>query len=343
MLHDTFESLVAGALVVAGLAVLHSLVMLYLRSRRVDIAGKVVFVTGCDHGFGNLVARRLDELEVTVLAGCLTEQGASALREQSSSRLKTYILDVTDEASVAKVAQQLKSQNVKLWGLINNAGIMDGGPIETTSLAAYKRVSDVNVFGMISVTKALLPFIRASKGRIVNVCSVAGRVSAMQLSAYCVSKYAAEAFSDVLRQEMAVFGVKVSIIEPGFFRTPLIDQARVNAALERNWESANDEVKEAYGSEFVLAMRGVSQRIFGAFASNNPSKVADGMVHAISAEYPRSRYIIGWDANLLWIPSTFLPSVVVDTFFNIIVKLSPLPLPRAVLLEKNAARKAKRI
>ncbi|XP_006513093.1 retinol dehydrogenase 16 isoform X1 [Mus musculus] len=177
----------------------------FFRERQVvsHLQDKYVFITGCDSGFGNLLARQLDRRGMRVLAACLTEKGAEELRNKTSDRLETVILDVTKTESIVAATQWVKERvgNRGLWGLVNNAGISTpSGPNEWMKKQDFARVLDVNLLGMIEVTLSMLPLVRKARGRVVNVSSVMGRMSFFG-GGYCISKYGVEAFSDSLRSE----------------------------------------------------------------------------------------------------------------------------------------------
>ncbi|NWI78115.1 RDH16 dehydrogenase, partial [Dryoscopus gambensis] len=165
------------------------------------LSEKHVLITGCDSGFGNLLARQLDARGLRVLAACLTEAGAAQLRVATSSRLQTVLLDVTSSKSIADVTAWVRERvgDRGLWGLVNNAGIaIPTAPNEWLTKEDFVKVLDVNLVGLVEVTLSLLPLVRRGRGRVVNVASVMGRVSCFG-GGYCVSKYGVEAFSDSLR------------------------------------------------------------------------------------------------------------------------------------------------
>ncbi|KAJ7365626.1 Retinol dehydrogenase 5 [Desmophyllum pertusum] len=143
---------------------------------------------------------------VCVLAACLTKQGERELKSVTSDKLKTFQMDVTDSQQIEDVHEQVKNMLPSghgLWGLVNNAGIAIFGPVEWTPLDHIKRIADVNLWGVIDVTKTFLPLVKKSQGRVVNLSSLAGRLSYAHWSAYCISKHGVEAFSDALRREMS--------------------------------------------------------------------------------------------------------------------------------------------
>ncbi|XP_016048863.1 retinol dehydrogenase 16-like isoform X2 [Erinaceus europaeus] len=225
------------------------------RERQVvsQLRDKYVFITGCDSGFGNLLARQLDLRGLRVLAACLTEKGAEQLRDQTSDRLETVILDVTKSESIAEATQWVKELvgDRGLWGLVNNAGVsMPTAPNEWLARQDFMKIIDVNLLGVIEVTLSLLPLLRKAKGRVVNVSSVLGRIAIFG-GGYSISKYGVEAFSDTLRREISTFGVKVTMIEPGYFKTPLTSSENLSENFRKAWEKARPEVKDVYGEKFL--------------------------------------------------------------------------------------------
>ncbi|XP_070477859.1 retinol dehydrogenase 16-like isoform X2 [Equus przewalskii] len=179
----------------------------WYRERQVvsNLQDKYVFITGCDSGFGNQLARQLDLRGLRVLAACLTEKGAEQLRDRTSGRVQTVILDVTKTESIAAATQWIKERvgDRGLWGLVNNAGIaVPVAPNEWLTKQDFMKILNVNLLGVIEVTLSLLPLVRKARGRVVNVSSVMGRVSLLG-GGYCISKYGVEAFSDSLSREVS--------------------------------------------------------------------------------------------------------------------------------------------
>ncbi|XP_030742366.1 retinol dehydrogenase 16-like [Echinops telfairi] len=216
---------------------------------------KYVFITGCGSGFGNLLARQLDVRGFKVLAACRSEQSATQLRSQTSERLETVIMDVTQTNSIVAATQWVKERvgDKGLWGLVNNAGTaVPTAPNEWLTKQDFVTILDVNLLGMIEVTLNLLSLVRKARGRVVNFSSIAGRVSLCG-GGYSISKYGVEAFSDSLRRELYSFGVKVTVIEPGFFKTGMTCSKKVSKSILEVWDQACPEVKEAYGEEFLAS------------------------------------------------------------------------------------------
>ncbi|XP_063808537.1 retinol dehydrogenase 7-like isoform X2 [Pseudophryne corroboree] len=295
-----------------------ALILLYRWYRQSQIlenlSDKYVFITGCDSGFGNLLAKQLDRRGMKVLAACLTEKGAENLKKETSSRLQTVMLDVTDSKSVSSAANwvSITVGNAGLWGVVNNAGFSFAlAPNEWQKVEDFSKVLNVNLLGMINVTLHLLQLVRKARGRIVNVSSAAGRLSIIG-GGYCPSKYGVEAFTDSLRREMRDFGVKVSIVEPGGFLTMMTNSIDGHGNnLRRLWENLSTEVKDSYGQRYYDQYMKLLQSLI-ATASPRVHMVSDCMEHAVTAVYPWTRYSPGWDCKLYYLPMSYLPTVISD-------------------------------
>ncbi|XP_068429136.1 retinol dehydrogenase 1 [Clinocottus analis] len=299
----------------------------YIRDRyKVDgFNKKYVFITGCDSGFGNLLARQLDGKGLHVMAACLTEKGAADLAAAASPRLKTLLLNVTDSANIGRAVEFVSEEVGErgLWGLVNNAGrSVPIGPTEWLKLEDFTKVLDVNLIGVIDVTLQFLPLLKKAQGRVVNVASILGRLSLIG-GGYCLSKWGVEAFSDSLRRDMRPFGIKVSIIEPGFFKTAVTRLDLIEADLRRLWTSLPEDVKDSYGKTYFDDYVKAQDFSMGLLCSPDISKVTRCMEHALTARFPRTRYGAGWDAKFFWIPLSYLPSFVSDYVTNVL-----LPSPK---------------
>ncbi|XP_063808528.1 retinol dehydrogenase 7-like isoform X4 [Pseudophryne corroboree] len=279
-----------------------------------NLSDKYVFITGCDSGFGNMLAKQLDKRGMRVLAACLTDTGAETLKKETSSRLQTLKLDITDSKSVSSAANwvSITVGNAGLWGVVNNAGFGFAlAPNEWQKVEDFSKVLNINLLGMINVTLNLLHLVRKARGRIVNVSSGAGRLSIFG-GGYCISKYGVEAFSDSLRREMRDFGVKVSIIEPGTFQTLMANSMDGHGNnLRRLWENLPTALKDSYGQRYYDQYMKVLQNLVRS-ASPRAHMVSDCMEHAVTAIYPWTRYSPGWDCKLYLLPISYLPTVISD-------------------------------
>ena len=241
-------------------------------------------------------------------------------------------LDVTDEASVRAfgdaIAERL-GDGVGLDGVVNNAGILvTPGPTEWTPLSAFRRMYDVNVLGTVAVTQAVLPLVRRAQGRIVNVASIAGRFGLPSQPAYCASKYAVEAVSDILRREMVAWGVTVHIIEPGVFpNTGLYDTFR--ADLDTLWAGLTPELREDYGQAYFESFRKQIDTALMEMGTSDSSLVPKAMVHALTSDSPQYRYRVGPDSKYLITLLTHLHESTQDKLITMDVPGRPKKVPPA--------------
>ncbi|XP_054859352.1 retinol dehydrogenase 7-like [Eublepharis macularius] len=275
-----------------------------------NLTQKYVFITGCDSGFGNQLARQLDLKGMRVLAGCLTQQGAEDLEKATSDRLKTTILDVTSTESVAAAAEWVKEcvGDKGLWGLVNNAGIaMPMVPNEWLAKKDFEKIINVNLLGLIDVTLHMLPLVRRARGRVVNISSVLGRLAIFG-GGYSPAKYGVEGFSDNLRRELHDFGVQLSIIEPGGFSTLVFN--KIEESFQKVWDQLSSDIKEAYSQPYFENYCRIFQDILNSFSSDF-YLVTDCIEHALLSRYPRTRYSAGQDTKF-FIPVSYLPTSVAD-------------------------------
>ncbi|XP_032066787.1 retinol dehydrogenase 7-like isoform X3 [Thamnophis elegans] len=209
-------------------------------------------------------------------------------------------------SKAAKIALNLTAG---LWGLVNNAGkSIPVGINEWLTKEDFAKVLDVNLLGLIDVTLQMLPLVRRAKGRLVNISSVVGRL-ACGGGGYSISKYGVEAFSDTLRREISPFGMKVSIIEPGTFRTSISQPTIDN--FQTSWNKALSETKEVYGQLYFDNLLKIVQNIIN-HSNKNLFLVTNCIEHALTSRYPRARYSCGLDAKLFYLPMSYLPSSVAD-------------------------------
>ena len=292
-----------------------------------------VYVTGCDSGFGAIMVDKLRAMPgVGVFSGVYLPATAERIRGEDDPSVVPVRLDVTDAASVtaaaAQVTAHLEACGGHLWGVVNNAGILvNPGPVEWTPLDDYRKMFEVNVLGTVAVTKSVLPLLRQSQGRIVNVASIAGRTGLPSQPAYCASKYAVEGFSDVLRREMYPWGVSVHIIEPGIFpNTGLYGQFQ--AGLDKLWDQLDDGLKAEYGPAFKEWFRA---RIGKAMDLGNAdsSMVPEAMLEALFDDKPKYRYRVGNDSKYLVTLLNMMHESTQDAVWNYGVRKKPEAKPAA--------------
>jgi NAD(P)-dependent dehydrogenase (short-subunit alcohol dehydrogenase family) len=254
-----------------------------------------VLVTGASSGIGQACALRLDSSGMRVFAGVRKQADAEALASRASARLTPLILDVTDAQSIAAAAATVSSAVGArgLDGLVNNAGVSGGEPVEFADLDAVRAMLEVNLVGPMAVTRALLPRLRTAPGRIVCVGSIGGRLAVPFLSAYAASKAGVAAFCDSLRIEVAPWGIRVVLIEPGAVATPIWDKGR--ATLEERSAQLPAAATALYGGA-VEAMRRVTDRVERMAVP--PDRVARVVERALTTPRPRTRYLVGVDARV---------------------------------------------
>ncbi|XP_064614274.1 retinol dehydrogenase 7-like [Liolophura sinensis] len=297
------------------------LVYSYRRRQKIsDFPNRHVFVTGCDSGFGNLLAIRLDEMGFHVYAGCLTKNGEEDLRKKTSSRLVTVPLDISNEKSIEEALKLVRERlptGKGLWGLVNNAGILDSiGMAEWLRKEDYKRTLEVNFFGTVEMTRMFLPLIRQARGRVINMSSIVASVPFPLVLPYCISKHAVEVFSDVLRVETQLYGVTVHLIKPDGFSTNMNNKNWQTDLLEVVFNRADEDVKALYGDDYparlleAFSRPGVSDKIY---------LVVDAYVDALVSMYPRDRYLVGSIGTIVrrilpWAMPTWLQKYYVSGF-----------------------------
>lgn len=269
----------------------------------------IIVVTGASTGIGKACALRLDRMGFTVYAGVRKEADGAALVTEASPRLVPLIVDVTDAATIAsaKATVEAAAAGRGIAGLVNNAGVAVGGPLEYVPIDDLRRQLEVNVVGQVAVTQAFLPMLRQAKGRIVNIGSISGRMATPFVGPYAASKFALEAITDALRLELRPWGIGVSIVEPGAIATPIWDKGQEQQAQIR--EQLPPEGQQLYAP----AMDAIAGALDDFQRRAVPADtVAKAVAHALTAKRPKTRYLIGNDARLQAAMSTVAPDRLAD-------------------------------
>ncbi len=275
------------------------------------MAQRAVLVTGASTGIGRATALLLDERGFTVFAGVRRDVDAQSLRDEASDRLVPLILDVTKAVDVAAAANAIEAAGIPLVGLVNNAGVAAAAPLEFVAVADFRHQLEVNVVGQLAVTQAVLPLLRAAKGRIANVTSIGGLIAGQMLGPYHASKFAFEAMTHTLRQELAPWGIEVIAIEPGQIATPIWATSAATAA--RMQESMPPEMLELYGAR----AEGAREMARNAAKNGLPAiEVAKVIVKALTVGHPRTRYPVGTDAKIGAAVVARLPDRLRDRLLN---------------------------
>lgn len=218
------------------------------------VTQKAVLVTGASTGIGRRVTEYLARKGYFIYAGARKDSDLKALA--TIENVRPVRLDVTKPEDITAAVVMITQAGRGLYGLINNAGIASFAPLVDTSQEEFDLVMDVNVGGPFRMTKALAPLLIASKGRIVTIGSIAGILGIEDMGAYCMSKHAMEAYTDVLAAEMQPYGVQVSIIEPGGYSSEIVRSAarRIGKVPEpvANKSADRDPIQVAWAVQLAL-------------------------------------------------------------------------------------------
>jgi NAD(P)-dependent dehydrogenase (short-subunit alcohol dehydrogenase family) len=273
-------------------------------------------VTGTSTGIGEACALRLADRGWTVFAGVRRADDGDRLKTQSTGDVRPVLLDVSKRDDMTRVIDDITREVGRdgLHGLVNNAGVGVGGPIEYVTEDDWRWVFEVNLFGVVALTKAAIPLLKAGRGRIVHIGSIGGRVASPGLGPYSASKHALEALAEAQRHEFArsKTPIRVALIEPGEVKTAIWDKGDATA----------DEVERSLDASARQRYQWLLDQSRGFLAEGRekgvpPAKVADAVEHALTAARPKARYLVGPDAKLIGHVVTRLPDRVRDVFLQI--------------------------
>jgi len=259
-----------------------------------------VLVTGAGRGIGKSIVEHLASRGWDVVAGVRSERDAGVVTALAPQRISSVILDVTDAGHIAKLDACLPE---RLDAVVNNAGIVVTGPIETVSAEDWREQLEVNVIGQLAVTQAVLPRLRKSRGRVVFISSVNGRLAMSMIGAYCASKFALEAAADAMRMELRPWHIGVAIVEPAQTDTDM-------------WLTANDQIEQTEAS-LTSAQRDLYAKHIAGMKKTIPlsqklavpaEKVSAVVEEALTARRPRARYVVGTGPKLQVALMTNLPA-----------------------------------
>ena len=253
-----------------------------------------VLITGAGSGIGLASALRLAQRGMHVYASVpsLAQKGAvDAAAAERGVEVPVVQLDVTDKTSIAGAVEHIRSNAGSIDAVVHSAGLGLRGFFEDLSSAEIRRLFDVNVFGVMEVTRAVLPHMRkARNGRIVIITSAGGRLATMTGSGYCAGKFALEGFGESLAQEVLGFGVRVTLIEPGLVMSP-------HFSVNRGQAAAAVRPTSVYYDRFSRHERLVDNILRKSHITT--SDVARGVERALCSSNPNLRYVIGWRAKVL--------------------------------------------
>lgn len=276
-----------------------------------------VLVTGAGRGIGKAIVEHLAATGWDVIAGVRSQSDGAAVTELNPQRISAVILDVTNAEHLAALPAALPQ---RLDAVVNNAGIVVAGPIETLSPDDWRKQLDVNVIGQFAVTRSVLPKLRASRGRAIFISSVNGRLSSPLLGAYAASKFALEAAADALRIELRPWRVRVAVVEPAQTDTDM-------------WRTADDMVVELetsmsaeYRALYDKHIAGMKRFIPMSKKMAVPtSNVVAVVEEALTARRPRARYLVGLGSKFQVSIMTSIPAALRDRIIAKVAGVPPTP------------------
>ena len=273
----------AGGLVLGTVAAGAAVALLLQRRSGLSLQRKTVFITGGSRGLGLAMAeefvRRGAHVAICARDAEELERARQTIEHQTGTSVMTIVCDVSDRDQVESTVQKVRNHFGSIDVLVNNAGVIAVGPIENQTIDDFEEAMNVNFWSQVYATLAVLPAMRdAGEGRIVNITSVGGKVSVPHLLPYCCSKFAAVAFSEGLRAELAKTGVKVVTVAPGLMRTG----SHINA-----------EFKGKHSQEFTWFSLSGNNPLTSISVSRAAKQIADATVTG------RAELIISWQAELL--------------------------------------------
>jgi NAD(P)-dependent dehydrogenase (short-subunit alcohol dehydrogenase family) len=266
---------------------------------------ELAVVSGASSGIGRATALALAARGYDVLAGVRRAEDADQF---AGTSVEAVTLDITDPAHVNAIAERVENDAGRpLRALVNNAGIAVNAPVEAIPLEEWRRQFEVNLFGHVAVTQALLPALLRARGRVVNVSSIGGRVVGPTFGAYAASKFALEAMSDALRREVGRLGVRVVVIEPGTVATPIWGKG---LAAARQLIAGMTEQQEVRYRDLIAAISKQAETL--GRSGIDPAEAAEVIACAIETRNPRTRYLVGRDAKVMATLARLLPDRALD-------------------------------
>jgi len=280
--------------------------------------GKSVVITGGNSGIGLVTALELAGAGYDVIGTARTDEKAASIRAAAADKgvtIRTVLLDVTDAESTEKGFAEIAGMtDGGPWAVINNAGFAQMGAVEDIGDEAARYQLEVNLLAPARIARLVLPGMRArSDGRIINISSIAGRLSVPLMGWYCASKHAIESLSDALRMEVAGFGVKVILIEPGTFGTNI-------------WSGGQNSVPEPSDPVYAAAYQRATAVTDRATSMPDPVWVARTIRLALASPVPLARYLVGVDAVGGVVAERFVPTAVTDLVKGLASGLRRLPI-----------------
>jgi len=284
-----------------------------------------VLVTGASSGIGRATALRLATSGYHVFAGVRKPADGVALAEGATGELTPVILDVTDMQQISSAVETIAGHvgDAGLAGLVNNAGIGVLGPLELIPVEQFRRQLEVNVTGQLAVTQAAIPLLRQARGRIIMIGSIGVRFTPPFVGPLAASKSTLTTMSNALRQELAPWDIRVTLVEPGSIRTDAVDKLEGNARAVLN--DMTQDGRALYENAFLHLVRffaGMHQK------GSSPDVVAETVEHALRAAHARTCYRSGKNARRMAMTARLLPVPIQDALRR---RLAHQPAPGSLV------------
>lgn len=261
---------------------------------------RTVLITGTSTGIGAACVSRLATDGWKVYAGVRKPEDGERLVAAAKGDITPVILDVTNRVHIDQVLAQIRTEVGSLNGLVNNAGLGVGGPIEIVTDDEWRWQFDVNFFSLVTLTREAMPLVDRADGRFVHIGSVAGRIAAPGLGPYAASKHAVSAFNWALRGELAGTKMRSSVVEPGEIKTAI--WAKADDALRDIDARLVGPLRDRYGSMLDVQRAFIEE---GKTKGVEADRVAKAVEHALTAKRPKARYLVGPDAQFVGVLSRF--------------------------------------
>ena len=261
-------------------------------------------ITGASRGIGRATAFRLAAAGWDVIGGVRDEEAGESLIQGSGGTITPVVLDITDDGQVAALEQVLPAT---LDAVVNNAGVVVGGPVEGVPIPEFRRQLEVNLIGQVAVTQAVLPRIRAARGRIVFVSSLSGWISSPMVGAYSASKFGLEGMADALRIELRPWHIPVVLVEPAQTSTDMwhnaMDQVDATVAM------MTPDHRRLYAKHIEGQRKGIPKSQKMATPAEGAAAVIE---HALTVKRPRARYVVGTGPRMMGAVARIVPTRMMD-------------------------------
>lgn len=280
---------------------------------------RAVLITGCSSGIGKVLALALATEGYRVFATVRTHTDVDMLNVEGMGQVVPIIMDLTDGQSISNAVNEIVIQHntLKLYAVINNAGVVTAGPLEYMDIELMRYQLEVNVIGTLSLIQKVLPYLRNGNGRIVNIGSVSGQITLPFFGPYSSSKSALTALTRALRMELKPWQIPATLVQPGNISTPIWDKSIKNT--KQNISTFPEEAVTYYSSYLHHALS-IAEKM--SKQASSPDIVVKAVKAVLNSKNPKARYLVGYDSFLWNVVDTLLPYVIIEAFICKLFHLS---------------------